>query len=229
VTGIPGSDDIPELPPSARRAGNGLLVDETREPVTASPDSAWQLFFAFTLLALQGFGGVVAVAQRVLCEERRWLGRQEFIELLSLGQMLPGPNICNLALFVGDRFFGTRGAFAALAGLIAAPSLLVLGLTVLYAQWSTVPEVAGALRGMAVVAAGITLGTAAKLSGSLPPGPLGTASRVLLAAGTFGLVAVLRLPLVWVLLGLGAAGTAFAWLRLQAQARLLASSKGSTP
>jgi len=216
---ITGADDIPDLPASMKPGGSSLLVDDIHSPVTASPDSAWQLFVAFTLLALQGFGGVVAVAQRVLCEERRWLGRQEFVELLSLGQLLPGPNICNLALFVGDRFFGTRGAFAALAGLITVPCALVLALTLLYTHWSGIPEVAGALRGMAVVAAGITLGTALKLAGSVAPGPLGGLTRLLLAAATFGLVAVLRLPLAWALLGLGTAATAIAWYGLVRNAR----------
>jgi chromate transporter len=219
VSAPTGADDIPDLPPSLRPSGNSLLVDEIRSPVTASPETIWQLFVAFTLLSLQGFGGVVAVAQRVLCEERRWLGRQEFVELLALGQLLPGPNICNLALFIGDRFFGTRGALAALAGLITIPGVLVLALTVLYTQWSSVPEVAGALRGMAVVAAGITLGTAFKLAASLAPGPLGTASRLVLAIATFALVAVLRLPLAWVLLGLGATATVFAWYRIVVQSR----------
>jgi chromate transporter len=42
---------------------------------------------------LQGFGGVLAVAQRVLCEQKRWLAK-EFLEVLAVGQVLPGPNIC---------------------------------------------------------------------------------------------------------------------------------------
>ncbi|HKX95802.1 MAG TPA: chromate transporter, partial [Methylibium sp.] len=48
----------------------------------ARPASCTQLFLAFSALALQGFGGVLAVAQRVLCEERRWLTKAEFLELL---------------------------------------------------------------------------------------------------------------------------------------------------
>ena len=80
------------------------------------PQSNWELFTAFTSLAMQGFGGVIAVAQHELCIRRRWLTAQEFLELLGSAQVLPGPNVCNLSLMVGDRFFGWRGAFAALAG-----------------------------------------------------------------------------------------------------------------
>src|ERR1700693_5786855 len=99
----------------------------TTEPgPLARPSSNKELFIAFTLLALQGFGGVLAVAQRVLCEQRRWLTKEEFVEILAVGQVLPGPNVCNVALMVGDRFFGWRGAFAALAGMMAVPLLIVL-------------------------------------------------------------------------------------------------------
>ena len=51
---------------------------------------------SFTWLALQGFGGVLAIAQRVLCEDKRWLTKEDFLELLAVGQVLPGPNVCNM-------------------------------------------------------------------------------------------------------------------------------------
>lgn len=170
------------------------------------PRSAAELFVVFTLLALQGFGGVLAVAQRVLCEQRRWLTQQEFLEMLSVGQALPGPNVCNVALMVGDRFFGLRGAFAALAGMMTVPLVLVLSLAALVVNFADVPQVAGALRGMSAVAAGLIVGTAAKLAGGLRHGPLHPAASVALAAAAFGAIALLRWPLAWVLLALGSAG-----------------------
>lgn len=184
------------------------------QPAPGRPRSELDLFVTFTLLALQGFGGVLAVAQRGLCEQRRWLTRHEFVELLSVGQLLPGPNICNVAVMIGDRFFGTRGAFAALGGMLLVPSVIVMLLAALYVRWSELPQVAGALRGVAIVAGGITVGTALRLAGSLRPGPLGGPVRLALAAATFALVALLRMPLVWTLIGLGSTATAFAWYRL---------------
>ena len=70
------------------------------------PASTGDLFITFNRLALQGFGGVLAVAQRELVERKRWLTREQFVEMLSLSQVLPGPNVVNLALMLGDRFFG---------------------------------------------------------------------------------------------------------------------------
>lgn len=180
------------------------------------PESLPDLFFTFTFLALQGFGGVLAVAQRVLCDDKRWLSRAEFLEALALAQVLPGPNVCNLSLMVGDRFFGTRGAFAALAGMMTVPLLIVLAATMLYAQFASHPLVAGALRGMGAVAAGMIIGTALKLAAPLRSSPLGLPTLAALGTACFVAIALLRWPLVWVLPVLGLLACALAWRRLRA-------------
>ncbi len=181
---------------------------------TVAPTSPRELFFAFNTLALQGFGGVLPVAQRELVERRRWLTRQQFVEMLSLSQVLPGPNIVNLALMLGDGHFGLRGAFAAMAGLLLAPMAVVLALTALYGQFEQVPMVAGALRGMAAVAAGLVISTAFKLLGALRGNPLGRPLGLLIAALTVVAIAWLRLPLVWVVVGGGAVCIALVWRKL---------------
>jgi chromate transporter len=178
------------------------------------PASPGELFRAFNALALQGFGGVLPVAQRVLVEQRQWLSREQFVETLSLGQVLPGPNIVNMALMIGDRFFGLRGAAAALLGLLCAPLLIVLLLAALYGQLASVPAVAGALRGMGAVSAGLIIATALKVMPTLKASPLGrptAAAMVLLSALAIGWW---RVPLVWVVLGLGAVSMALAAWRL---------------
>ncbi len=184
----------------------------------ARPSSPKDLFVAFTLLALQGFGGVLAVAQRVLCEQRRWLTKEEFVEILAVGQVLPGPNVCNVALMVGDRFFGWRGAFAALAGMIAVPLVIVLVVTAVYAEYALHPAVAGALKGMGAVAAGLIVGTGLKLAAALRVNPMGLPVCLTLAVLSFVGVALLRWPLAWVLLGLGAIACVYAWKRLRPHA-----------
>jgi chromate transporter len=193
-------------------------MQEETEPL-ARPASPAELFTAFTALALQGFGGVLAVAQRVLCEDKRWLTKADFVEILSIGQVLPGPNVCNLALMVGDRFFGWRGAFAALAGMMAVPLAIVLAATALYARFALEPAVAGALKGMAAVAAGLIIGTALKLAPALRANPMGWPACALLGAAGFAAVALARWPLPWVLATLGACGFGFAWWRLRRAAR----------
>ncbi len=178
------------------------------------PESVADLFFTFNRLALQGFGGVLAVAQRELVERRRWLSAAQFVEMLSVGQVLPGPNIVNVSLMIGDRFFGLRGAFAALAGMLLVPSIVVLALTALYTQFADQPMVSGALRGMGAVAAGLIIATGIKLLNTLKASALGLARCLGFAALTFLTIAVLRWPLVWVVLGLGSVAVATAWQRL---------------
>jgi chromate transporter len=175
------------------------------------PGSPRELFTAFTWLALQGFGGVLAIAQRVLVDDRRWLGKREFIELLAVAQVLPGPNVCNLALMIGDRFFGWRGAFAALGGMMAVPLVIVLALTALTAQFAALPVVAGALKGMGAVAAGMIIGTALRLLAGVRGSPLGTPVCLVLGLATFAMVGLLRWPLVWVLPGVGGIAWLLAW------------------
>ena len=199
------------------------MTDETHS--LQRPSSEKEVFVAFTLLALQGFGGVLAVAQRVLCEQKRWLTKEQFVEILAFGQVLPGPNVCNVALMVGDRFFGWRGAFAALAGMMTVPLVIVLAITVAYSQYASNPVVAGALKGMGAVAAGLIVGTALKLMSALRANPMGIPASAVLLVSAFVAVAILRWPLMWVLLGLGAVACLLAWRGLRADAAAAASDQ----
>ena len=67
------------------------------------PRSKTDLFVSFTVLALQGFGGVLAVVQRELVEKKRWMTREQFVEDWAVAQIMPGPNVINLALMIGGR------------------------------------------------------------------------------------------------------------------------------
>ena len=186
------------------------------DPSLTVPTSNKDLFVTFTRMALQGFGGVLPIAQRVLCEQKRWLSKEQFVEILALGQVLPGPNVCNVALMVGDRFFGWRGAFSALAGMMTVPLVIVLIITALYAEFASNPMVAGALKGMGAVSAGLIIGSALKLIPTLQRNPMGLPVCALIAIVTFGSVALLRWPLVWVLLGLGVAACCYAAIKISA-------------
>ncbi len=186
------------------------------EAALRTPGSCAELFWVFHHLALQGFGGVLPVAHRALVERQRWLTPVQFVELLSLAQVLPGPNVINISLIFGDRHFGWRGAVSATAGLLAAPLLIVLTLGLLYRHFATNPLVAGALRGMGAVAAGLVLSTAAKLLPTLRKSPLGLLAASGLASAAFIAIGLLRWPLAGVVLGLGAVGMGLALWRMRA-------------
>lgn len=189
-------------------------MSEATAPERPRPRSSADLFWSFTWLALQGFGGVLAVVQREIVEKKRWLTPEEFVEDWAVAQTMPGPNVINLAIMIGDRHFGLMGAAAALAGVLAAPMLIVLALALLYANYSHHPQVAGALRGMGAVAAGLITATGLKLIPALRRNPLGVPLSAGVATLCFVLVALLRVPLLWVLLGVGGLSCALTWRRL---------------
>lgn len=178
------------------------------------PTSLSELFIAFTVLALQGFGGVLAVVQRELVERKGWLTREEFVEDWAVAQVMPGPNVVNLSLMIGGRYFGLKGAMTALAGMLTFPMVLVLALVMLHAQFADLPGVQGALRGMAAVAAGLIAATGLRLASSLKKNVLGWHCVPLGLACLVG-IAALRLPLASVLLGLGAVACTLAFRRLK--------------
>lgn len=181
---------------------------------TERPASLWEVFTSFTWLALQGFGGVLAVVQREMVEKRRWLTKEEFIEEWAVAQIMPGPNVVNLSLMLGARWFGLRGALTALAGMLVCPLLVVLALALVYARFAADPHVAGALRGMGAVAAGLVTATGIKLVPALARNPLGQGLCGLFGVATFVAVAWLRLPLVAVLLVAGGLACVVAWRRI---------------
>ena len=184
------------------------------EPARPRPQSPADLFWSFTWLALQGFGGVLAVVQRELVEKKRWMTNEEFVEDWAVAQTMPGPNVVNLSIMIGDRHFGLRGALAALAGMLAFPLFLVLALAVAYAEFASHPAVAGALRGMGAVAAGLIAGVGIKLFASIRQHPLGRPVCVVLTALTIAAMAWLRLPLFWILPVLGGAACVLTFRKL---------------
>jgi len=162
-----------------------------------------ELFWSFTWLALQGFGGVLPVAQRELVDKKRWYTQEEFIEDCAVAQVLPGPNVVNLAIIFGSRYFGWAGAIAGIAGMLAFPMLVLIVLAFFYHELSGYPVVAGALRGMGAVAAGLIAGASLKMASALKSHPLGYGQASLIGVACFLAVAIVRVPLIYVLLSLG--------------------------
>ena len=179
------------------------------------PRSLTDLFVSFTLLALQGFGGVLAIVQREMVEKKRWMTQEEFVEDWAVAQIMPGPNVVNLSLMIGGRYFGLRGALAALAGMLTVPLVVILLLALIYARFAHNPEMAGALRGMGAVAAGLIAATGMKLMGTLKNNPLGRPLCAAFGVLCFVAVALLHLPLAYVLAGLGVLATGLAFRRLR--------------
>jgi chromate transporter len=173
----------------------------------ATPPSRRALFLGFLIVGMQGFGGVLPFARRMLVEQRRWLTEREFIEVLSLSQFLPGPNIVNVSIIVGGRFRGPSGSMAASLGLMLMPFLIVLALAAMYAQFAAIEAVRGATNGVSAAATGLVIAVGIKMSHPLK----GVAWQIAMAALTFVAIALLRVPLLWALAMLAPVSIAIAW------------------
>ena len=183
------------------------------------PDNLRDLFWSFTRLALQGFGGVVAIVQRELVEEKRWMTREQFLEDWAVAQILPGANVVNLSLMIGDRYFGMRGALAALAGMLAFPLLVVLLVALAFAGVGDSPQVQSALRSLGAVAAGMIAATGLKLAAALNQNVMGPAVCWSLVVATVLAIAVARVPLALVLVVAGGPAWVWAYRQLATDAR----------
>src|ERR1700684_997236 len=94
---------------------------ESRDSVSLSA-----LFIACLKISLYGIGGGGGLlwARRIAVEEKRWIGEQDFADIVSLCQLMPGPNIVGMATCLGTRLRGFTGAVAAVAGFLLIPWII---------------------------------------------------------------------------------------------------------
>jgi len=193
---------------------SGSAINDLSDSVRVIPAPA-DLFRGFARVGLSGFGGVLPWARRLLVDTERWLTADEFNVLLGLCQFLPGPNVINLAVAVGVRFCGWRGAVAGALGLMLGPFLIALLLGVLYARYGEIPAVQSVLYGVTLVGAGLIIATGLRMA--LNVKQRGVYLPFTLAA--FIALVFLHGPLPAVMIGGAVLTVSLSWWRLSREAR----------
>jgi chromate transporter len=168
-----------------------------------------EVFLAFVVISLSGFGGVLAWSHRMLVEERKWMTQDEFNDAYALCQFLPGPNIINLSVVFGRQIGGVPGAIAALMGLLGPGFAIMTFFASLYTIFGDLDMLRRMFTGVAAAAAGLTISTGAKMARTMFKGPLGLAPLV--ALGILLAVGGMRWPIYWVLLAAVPISIAIAW------------------
>ena len=184
-------------------SGGAEAVRARPAPAVTCRALAW----GFARIGLSGIGGVLPYAHRTIVADERWLDDREFTEVLSVAQLLPGPNIGNVAILVGTRFHGAAGAAAALAGLFIPPLLVFLALAILYRQFAEIAWLKRMFVGIGAAAAGLILGMGLKLAMAQPR----KVWVAVVALAAFLAAVVWRIPLPWVVVGLAPLGIFCAW------------------
>jgi chromate transporter len=164
------------------------------------------LFVGFLKVSLLGFGGGLVWARRIVVDQQRWLDDHEFAEILTLCQFMPGPNIVGITLCVGSKLRGAIGAITAVAGFILIPWTAGLALGGLCLQYAHLPVLQNILGGVSAAAAGLMIATGIRLL--LPH--RNRRMALLFAALAFAGMALTKLPLLVVLLGLAPVSIAVA-------------------
>ena len=185
------------------------MIEAAVSAETVAPRSPGELFRTYGGISVQAFGGSLAFTERALVQKKRWLTPDEFLGLYAISQVLPGPTGVSLCVLVGDRFFGVRGAAAALAGFLLPPTVIVLVLASLLQHFQHVPAVQNALHGMGAAAVALVIHTAVRMSRTLRGQRMGIA----VAVATCGAVAVGGLSVPTVMLTLGVFSVLLAWYR----------------
>lgn len=192
------------------------MSDSTRSPtgtpfpVTTLP-SLPELFRAFVIVSISGFGGALPWARRMIVDQKHWMTADEFNEAFALSQFLPGPNVVNFSVVFGSRFGGAPGAAVALAGLMGPPLIIVTVLAFLYARFGDVEMLSRILTGIAAAATGLLIAVVAKMAAPLFLKRWDWAPLIAIAA--FIGVAIMQWPLPWVFAGLAPVSIALAWMK----------------
>src|SRR5947207_12328163 len=97
-----------------RRNGDRLAMVAVLEQEGRGPGvTLAALFGEFLRASLSGLGGGPVWVRHAVVERRHWISDAEFVDILSLCQFLPGPNIIGIAVCVGEKLRGGLGALAA--------------------------------------------------------------------------------------------------------------------
>jgi chromate transporter len=139
--------------------------------------------FAWTGLTSIG-GGRYAFFYEALVVRRPWVRNDEFVQDLTLSQLLPGPTFSNLAVALGARLGGWAGAFWGVVALVLPGALILLGVSAIYFKTGFTPAVAHAMRGMSAAVVGLVL--VATLT--IAPASLRSVRAIAIAAAVFLLV-----------------------------------------
>jgi chromate transporter len=194
-----------KLLPDYRETGAASALDPARPGVRATLPALFIAMLKVSLWGIGGGGGLVW-ARRIAVEQARWISDQDFADIVSLCQFMPGPNIVGIAVCVGTKLRGWTGAIAAVAGFLVIPWVIGFSLGVLYLQHTHRPFLQNILGGVSAAAAGLLVATGLRM---LRPHRRRPASLIF-AALAFGLMAFSKLPLLVVLFSLTPLGIAVA-------------------
>ncbi len=165
---------------------------------------ALRTWFAISLQTFGGPAGQIAVMQRTLVDEKRWIGQRRFLHALNYCTLLPGPEAQQLATYVGWLLHGTRGGLIA-GGLFVLPGVVaLLALSAIYVAYGTTTAITALFAGLAAAVLAIVVQAVIRVGKKA----LNSRALVLLAVASFLALALFSVPFPIVVALAGIAGWA---------------------
>lgn len=196
-------DNQPAMAPGAPGGGTVEATDE-RPPEVSLATIFW-VFFQIGSLSVGG--GLTAWLYREIVEKRRLMTEADFMGAMTLAQVLPGINMANLSIYVGQRLRGVKGAAAAMFGLTLVPFFAIISIGSIYAQLKAQPVLHHVLDGMAASAVGLLLAMCIKAVKATRM----DVRQLAIGALVIVLVGILRVPMVPVILVLAPISVWLVW------------------
>ncbi len=165
---------------------------------------AVRTWFAISLQTFGGPAGQIAVMQRVLVEERRWIGQARFLHALSYCTLLPGPEAQQLAIYIGWLLNGTRGGLVAGTLFVLPGVVALLALSAVYVGFGATTVVTALFAGLAPAVLAIVAQAVLRVGKRALAHP----AMVALAVVAFLALAVFAVPFPVVVAAAAAAGWA---------------------
>jgi len=154
------------------------------------------------VVSFGGPAGQIAIMQKELVDERKWIDHDDFLHALNFCMLLPGPEAQQLATYIGWKLHGYRGGIAAGTLFILPSVLILLLLSYVYVAFGSIPHVDAVLDGFKAVVVAIVIDAVIRLGGR----SLKTYRHAAIASAAFALIFLFNVPFPLIVLGAAASG-----------------------
>ena len=166
------------------------------------------LFASFSKIGVCTFGGglaMIPIIEREIVEHRKWIEKNQFLELLTLAQTAPGPISLNTAVFVGYKLSGFKGALVSILGVVIPSFSIILIIAMFFSNIRDNETVTAAFKGIRPAVVALILTPIFSLAKGMQYYKIGVAIAAALAVWLLGIS-----PIVFIVLG-AVAGVLHVW------------------
>ena len=173
------------------------------------------LFFTFFKIGLFTFGGgyaMIALLEEEFIQRRKWLDKDEFLDMAAIAESTPGPVAINSVTYLGYKLAGVPGAATATVAVCLPSFLIIYAISLFFEQFTQLTVIANAFKGIQVCVIYLIFSAGVRMLKALDKSPFATGvlAAVMLVMVGLSLAGVSVSSILLILLS-GAAGVA-AWL-----------------